>query len=375
MDPITHTLVGATVAETGVRRFTPLAATTLVLAANAPDIDIVAHFAGPYVGLAHRRGITHGIGALIILPFVVTLAVFLLDRTIRRWRRPESSPVRPGPILALAFAGVLTHPFLDWLNTYGIRLLMPVDGRWFYGDALFIIDPWLWLGLGGVLFLLHSSRPVGIIGWGGLALVMTVAVMVLPIVPVAAKVIWTAGIAGFIVLRLKSVALAEGARAEASATLSRVALVGAALYVVSMILLDQAAQREVQTASAEAGILSFEEVMVAPEPANPFAGSIVIATASAYHLGSFDWFGEPRVAFQRRIERRITADARPVVAAAVQTEEVRDFLVWSRFPFYRVTDGEDGYRVRIGDARYVDMTAGGSLAGVTVRLDRRLRPR
>lgn len=204
---------------------------------------------------------------------------------------------------------------------------------------------------------------------------MSVPVLVLPIVPVAAKVIWSAGIAGFIVLRLRRAPSSPGEPALASATLPRGALVGATLYVVSMILLDQAAQREVQTASAEAGIVGFEEVMVAPEPANPFAGSIVVATAGAYHLGSFDWFGEPRVALQRRIERRITADARPVVAAAVQTEEVRDFLVWSRFPFYRVAEGEEGYTVRIGDARYADIAAGGSLAGVTVRLDRRLRPR
>ena len=24
---------------------------------------------------------------------------------------------------------------------------MPFDHRWFYGDAMFIIDPWLWLAL------------------------------------------------------------------------------------------------------------------------------------------------------------------------------------------------------------------------------------
>src|SRR5690606_2191839 len=34
------------------------------------------------------------------------------------------------------------------LNSYGIRFLEPFSCRWLYGDILFIIDLWLWLGLG-----------------------------------------------------------------------------------------------------------------------------------------------------------------------------------------------------------------------------------
>ncbi len=30
---------------------------------------------------------------------------------------------------------------MDWLNSYGVRLLMPFSNRWFYGDALYIVDP------------------------------------------------------------------------------------------------------------------------------------------------------------------------------------------------------------------------------------------
>jgi inner membrane protein len=44
----------------------------------------------------------------------------------------------------MAFVGCLSHPFFDWLNVYGIRLLEPFSSQWFYGDTLFIIDPWLW---------------------------------------------------------------------------------------------------------------------------------------------------------------------------------------------------------------------------------------
>ena len=47
----------------------------------------------------------------------------------------------PAALLALSYAGLLSHMFLDFLNSYGIRLLMPFSGRWFYGDSVFIIDP------------------------------------------------------------------------------------------------------------------------------------------------------------------------------------------------------------------------------------------
>ena len=40
MDPITHTMAGAVIARAGGDRKTALAAATLMLAANAPDIDI-----------------------------------------------------------------------------------------------------------------------------------------------------------------------------------------------------------------------------------------------------------------------------------------------------------------------------------------------
>ena len=56
-------------------------------------------------------------------------------------------------ILALSYIGVYSHVLLDLLNNYGVRLLAPVDWRWFYGDAVFIIDPLLWLMLGAGVWL------------------------------------------------------------------------------------------------------------------------------------------------------------------------------------------------------------------------------
>jgi hypothetical protein len=55
MDPITHTLTGGAIAGFGLRRVSPGATATLILASNAPDVDALAYFGDPYWALAFRR--------------------------------------------------------------------------------------------------------------------------------------------------------------------------------------------------------------------------------------------------------------------------------------------------------------------------------
>ncbi len=65
-------------------------------------------------------------------------------------------------LLALCYLGTLTHPLFDWFNNYGIRLLEPFSSQWFYGDTLFIIDPWIIAMLGaGVWLSLRRERGDG----------------------------------------------------------------------------------------------------------------------------------------------------------------------------------------------------------------------
>ena len=72
MDPIAHTLVGASLAETPLKRLSALAAPTLILGANAPDIDVITIFFDRDISLGFRRGWTHGILAIVFLPLIKT---------------------------------------------------------------------------------------------------------------------------------------------------------------------------------------------------------------------------------------------------------------------------------------------------------------
>lgn len=139
----------------GLKRLTPRAMPALILSANLPDID--SWIARP-LGLSPRtfhRGFTHGIGGVIVMPLVAAAIIMIWDRL-----RPQSNArVRFGGLLLACFVGVLSHPLLDLMNTYGVRLLEPFSHRWFYGDTLFIIDPWIWITLIlGLEFSWRSER-------------------------------------------------------------------------------------------------------------------------------------------------------------------------------------------------------------------------
>ena len=143
MDNLTHSFAGALLAQMGLKKLTGRATSTLVIAANIPDIDAVATLLGTQ-SLALRRGITHGPIALALLPLVLTGLILLWNR----WR-PADQRVRALPLLLCAYIGTLSHPALDWLNSYGVRLLEPFSSTWYAGDTLFIIDVWVWAALVG----------------------------------------------------------------------------------------------------------------------------------------------------------------------------------------------------------------------------------
>ena len=188
MDNLTHSLIGAALGQAGLKRKTGLAMPALIIGANLPDIDAGCVIYG-IESLAMRRGITHGPIALVILPLLLAGALWWFDRwQARRGKRPEGRwPVHFGWLLALSFIACLTHPLFDWFNNYGIRLLEPFSSQWFYGDTLFIIDPWIIAMLAlGVWFSRRRERSgqarwfkparlalIGIAGFVGLNMVIS----------------------------------------------------------------------------------------------------------------------------------------------------------------------------------------------------------
>jgi inner membrane protein len=356
MDPITHTALGATLAGSGLRRTTALATPTLLVAVNLPDVDILTALHGPYAGLALRRGITHGLPALVVLPLVLTGIVLAWDRWIRRRRDPEATPAQGSVVLGLSVLGVATHPVLDWLNTYGMRWLLPFDGGWSYGDAIFIVDPWLWLLLAGPAFLVWSRGRGARLLWAVLAILLTLPVLLAEAVPAWARGLWIVGLLAWTSLR--------AARPRAGEPAARISLFLALLYTAAMVGQTQAAREMVRTAALEQGAEEVEAVMAGPVPVDPFRSQVVVQTPSEYWTGRLHWFDEPRVRLDGPSYRR-NGWEHPAAAAALDRPQVRDYLTWTRFPRVQVLEEDRGWRVRVTDVRYPDRGTG-ALGGVEV---------
>jgi inner membrane protein len=157
VDNLTHTLVGAAMAEAGLKKRTALGAATLMIGANFPDIDVFALFFPGSIDV--RRGATHGFLALAILPFVLAWLMQLYDRHVRLKRDPAATPADFRQLTILAALSIWTHPTLDYMNTYGMRWLMPFVNKWFYADGLFIVDIYLLIILGvGVWWSKRARR-------------------------------------------------------------------------------------------------------------------------------------------------------------------------------------------------------------------------
>lgn len=319
MDPVTHTLFGATLAQTGLRDRTRLGAATLLIGANLPDVDVLSYVWSPIDALWLRRGVTHGALALLVLPFVLTALVICWDRLARTWRKPDCV-ARPTAVLALSALAIASHPVLDTLNTYGMRWLMPVSSRWIYGDTLFIVDPWTWIILtAGVLLAARRRRA---------------AQTTIPTPPVR----WSGRPAVLCLI-----------------------LFGA--YVGVMALSTLVGRGIVLRATRRVGGTPPERMMVAPLPITPLERRVVLDDGETYRFGTLRWLPRPRFDLDTLILPRMP----PHYAATVATRgpAVRKYLSWARFPYYLVEDLGDRYVVRIADARYT-LEPEGSWAGMAV---------
>src|SRR5215204_2422229 len=208
MDNLTHSLVGLTAAKAGLEKLSPGATALCVLAANAPDADIVVlAFGDRWSFLQHHRGITHAVAGVIVLAFVLPLIFYFVDLLCSRLRNQPRTIKLKGLLLA-SFIVSATHPLLDWTNNYGVRFFLPWSHKWSYGDLVFIIDPYLWLTFGGASFLLTSKTRVFKFTWAALAAILTFLVIAGPRSnglpnPRFFTVFWIAALLALIIVFLK----------------------------------------------------------------------------------------------------------------------------------------------------------------------------
>lgn len=165
VEPITHFLTGACLSRAGFNRKTALATFTMVIGAEAADIDMLGYLKGSTFGFAHHRGITHSFVGVPFVAAAVVLFVWIVYRIRQHFRKNEEGhaawlrqrglPEKPrwGVLYGLAVIAGLSHLLLDFSNNYGIRLLEPFSYKWYAWDIVFIYEPLLYVFLLGGLLL------------------------------------------------------------------------------------------------------------------------------------------------------------------------------------------------------------------------------
>jgi inner membrane protein len=369
MDNLTHSLVGLAAAKAGLERLSPGATVVCVLAANAPDADILAVLGGRWFYLHNHRGLTHSIIGTLTLALLIPLCFYLGDKLYARWRGREPL-VRFNGLLLASVLMSLSHPLLDWTNNYGVRPLLPWDGRWFYGDLVFIVDPWIWLVVGGAVFLLTAKTRWRSLGWTTLALVLSLLVMSSRLEsahlghPNLFRVIWFSALACLTVAHWKDLATRWGSRL-ALAALAFIVVYWGALALMHGRALNRASEMANSFASSrKENVL---RVAAMPTLANPLRWRCLAETNRATYLFDLTLGQQETLTADEAPPLRYEKPANEEAALVAQAERDARAVVllnFSRFPV-AIVEGDCVSQaiVQFADLRYTEPGRGARSGG------------
>jgi inner membrane protein len=389
MDNVTHSLAGLLLAESAVQlrgrgegdlpspRFRAVAAVSSMIAANLPDADLLSTgVGGDHLSyMLQHRGYTH----TVVMALAGALLVWAVSILALRGQGPAVDQSRDRRwLLGLLLASTLSHVLLDWTNSYGVHAFWPFDNRWQYGDAVFIVEPWLWIVAVPALVLATTSR----IGRALLSLVMVlglVAAWRVSLVSVGAAAALTVG-------AVLSIVAARLLGRRARATLAMTAwIVVTAVMAVGAAEVRASALSSATAADPTARVL---DVVVSPMPANAVCmsvitveqtsteyrvltarGSALPALVDASRCGSRNGLGPDSHAPSRastratQWDREWSAPAGELASLAHESCLALAALRFIRAPIWRRTG--DSATV-LGDARF-GAASGGGFTDVTVR--------
>jgi inner membrane protein len=319
MDLLTHTATGLFLGRAGLKRWTPLATPILLLAANAPDIDVVSLFGGPLNYLHYHRHLTHSLTALPVMALLTVLVVRVLAR----------KPVRWAGALAAAGIGVASHLALDWTNPYGIRLWLPFSAEWLRGDLTSLVDLWIWVAM-------------------------------------------LLGVAGPFLGRLVGSEIVSGPASQKHHGR------GFAWFALAFLLLyncGRAALHARAAATLDARIYQGAEplsVAAMPHPANPWRWKGLVEASDFYAVAEVnlaDDFDPARAQVFHKPEPD------PALHAARATPAFQEFLRFAQFPLWRVSPAPEQESVKIVqllDLRFGTPAAPGMMVTAVVSADRQV---
>ena len=339
MDNLTHSLFGLTLARTPLGRGGRASTMALVLASNAPDIDIVATVGGSAKYLEWHRGPTHGLAGVVGLGLVVAGIGWAINR--RRGPSPVEMNASFVRLWIISMIGVVCHVLMDLPTSYGTRPLSPFVWTWFAQDWEPIVDIYL-------LAILAAGL------WFGRGMGRQVSTR--PSTQAARNAVLA------MTLMLVNYGVRATAHHEAIARARQV--FGAQLPPpCAQVPPDGLFERwpHAQSATVDDSSRCLIEIAAMPDFLSPFRWRLIAHLSNAFEVRNVDLLSNT--------PRSPSSDVRlvavhypnlwtPVVFQAARTELAQVFLGFSRFPAARsVVTPDGGATVRWNDLRFASDTS------------------
>jgi inner membrane protein len=330
LDNLTHTATGLFLARAGLKKWSPGATAIVILAANAPDIDVLSSIGGSINYLHYHRHLTHSLIGMPLMAMLSLVLVYVLRPWFGRffprrfgWSESGGKPIRWRGAFCAALIAVASHLLLDLTNTYGVRLLLPFSERWLQLDSTAVIDGWIW-----AIFALSIIGPV--------------------------------------INRLVGHEITSGAvrvrnygRGFAWFALSFLVLYNGARYVLHARAVATVDSRTYQDAQPL-------RVAAIPNGMNPLRWGGLVETADFWAWANIDLLDE----FDPGRAGILNKPApQPAIEAARATGEFQEFLRFSQYPLWRVSpvvQPENGHLVQVIDLRFGDPMNSGFMVSAVV---------
>lgn len=277
---------------------------------NLPDLDLV--YSGITSGklgyLLHHRGHTHTLVAVPLEAALVLLCAWAFARSRKiSW---EASDWRW--LTTIAILAPITHLGLDAMNNYGVHPFWPLDRHWYYGDTLFIIEPFLWLTLSLGLFQLLRV-PLAMLSV--VTLLMSWFTGYVPVSVAAALTIW----AGLLAWRVR---VSRSGQASFCLCLALLGILGFGAISYSV----KRSFRAFHSSTFSDYVL--HDVILTPMPANPFCWALITVESdrSSFRLRRGTIASLPRVFSARHCP--VIRGTEPTLPLTPVSSGVEDWISW-----------------------------------------------
>jgi inner membrane protein len=260
----------------------------MIVATNLPDADVVVTWLGHLAYLVHHRGIKHSFVGIALQAAGLAAVVYGIG-LVRAGRPPDRERPSFPRLVLLSAIGLSGHLLLDYTNSYGVRPFQPFVDEWIYGDLVFIVDPWLWLVIGGALFVsAPRKRPAHLLFgvlFALLTLLIALGVRSNVAAPGAALWVWLGSLLVLLVLRKR-------VPPRHAHVVARVALAGVVAYWAALAVMNEIATRQVaSTAEAASRGLGADRLHALPTALYPNRWRVVGETSDSIVVFDVDVLG------------------------------------------------------------------------------------